>query len=99
YRTIGKIRKTEPLLNGGLFRNIVCREELYVFERTPFDNGRHKLLIVINRSERTVPFVFDEKIDELISGEKGITEIELAPMAAGYIKLSVECEITQDNFR
>ncbi len=99
YRTIGKIRKTEPLLNGGLFRNIVCREELYVFERTPFDNGRHKLLVVINRSERTVPFVFDEKIDELISGEKGITEIELAPMTAGYIKLSVECEITQDNFR
>lgn len=99
YRTIGEIRKTEPLLNGGLFRNIVCREELYVFERTPFDNGRHKLLVVINRSERTVPFVFDEKIDELVSGEKGITEIELAPMTAGYIKLSVECEITQDNFR
>lgn len=99
YRKIGEIRKSESLLNNGLFRNIVCREDLYVFERSAFGKGGYKLLVVINRSERTLPLVFDKKVDELISGEKGINEIELEPMTAGYIRLPADYEITEENFR
>ena len=99
YRKIGEIRKSESLLNNGLFRNIVCREDLYVFERSAFGKGRYKLLVVINRCERTLPLVFDKKVDELISGEKGINKIELEPMTAGYIRLPADYEITEENFR
>ena len=99
YRTIGEIRKKEPLLNGGVFRNILCREELFVFERTPFGKGRHKLLVIINRSERVLPLDFGQEFDELISGENGLTEIELEPMTAAYIKLPDDYEIKAENFR
>ena len=99
YRTVGAIRENETLLAGGVFRNIVCREELYAFERTPFKKGKSKLLVVINRSERVLPLRLDIRIDELISGEKGINEIELEPMTAAYIKLPADYEITEENFR
>ncbi|MBR6005481.1 MAG: hypothetical protein IK063_04560, partial [Clostridia bacterium] len=99
YRTIGAIRENEALLADGVFRNIACREELFVFERIPFKKGKNKLLVIINRSERVLPLKFDTKITELISGDRGINELELEPMTAAYIKLPADYEITEENFR
>ncbi len=98
YNIIGKIRKSEPLLRDGLFRNIVCREDLYVFERAPSGNGKYKMLVVINRSEKELSLSFEEKVTELIGGKKGVKEIDLAPFTAGYIKIPASYAITDECF-
>ena len=89
YRTLGEIRKNNPVYKKGDFKLIHLDEKLLVFSRkTPgFD-----FVTVVNNSDSEITLLFDKKTKELIQNKTSDKHI-LCANSAGIYKVSKNSEM------
>ncbi len=89
YRTLGEIRKNNPVYKKGDFKLIHLDEKLLVFSRkTPsFD-----FVTVVNNSDSEMTLLFDKKAKELIHN-KSANKHELSANSAGIYKVSRDSQM------
>ena len=74
-RALIALRKREPTLRRGDFREMVARDSMYAFLRT---SGEDRILVILNGSERAREF-------EMLIGDRRWTDCELEDLMAGGV--------------
>ncbi len=83
YRKLGEIRRTEPVLNGGLFRLLEANEEYLILRRCNEDDS---LTVIANRSDKDISFPMETPVTELISGKTAKTSLLVRRRSVAYVK-------------
>ena len=97
YRTIGNIRRDEPVLKTGVLQIVEAEEEYVFFARTPWNGEDHQILIAVNRSEKDLTITVPADVWELVtdtpwqSGENRLA-------AGQVVYLRCRADISPENF-
>jgi len=83
YRRLGEIRKTEPVLNGGLFRLMETNEDFVIICRY---NETDCLTIAANRSDHDISIPLTSPVRELISGKTAKASLLVHRKSVVYFK-------------
>ena len=82
YQSIGKLRKENPVYEGGDFKLLHLDDSLLVFSRT---DGEFDYITVINNSDSEIRLSFDKSASELIYSSEGM-EHTLEDYSGGIYK-------------
>jgi len=97
YRTIGNLRRDEPVLKDGVLHLLQVGEYAVLFARTPWNGESHQIVIAVNRSGHPVMLHTPAETWEMITDcpiEAG--EIQLEPGQTVYLRCPAQ--IPADTF-
>ena len=67
YRTIGNIRREEPVLKTGVLQILAAEKDYAFFARTPWNGEDHQILVAVNRSEKALTLTTPADVWELVT--------------------------------
>ena len=98
YRTIGHIRRDEPVLKTGVLRILAAEQAYVLLARTPWNGEAYQILVAVNRSEKDLTLTVPADVWELVtdtpwqSGENRLA-------AGQVVYLRCGCEIAPETFK
>lgn len=67
YRTIGTIRRDEPVLKTGVLQMLAAERDYVLFARTPWEGEAHQIIVAVNRSEKPITVTLPADAWEMIT--------------------------------
>lgn len=83
YRSLGRIRRSEPLFKDGKFEFVKVEKELVAYRRY---DGEEEILVVVNVSKKAKTIDVTEKYVNLLTAEETSKAVKLLPMSVSILK-------------